>query len=497
MKRLRTASVLAMVFVLAMSTFVYAAPPDPGTGNTDVVVMNVTTDTSAPAASVVAEYVGQSGNVEATKSPAGGVASLGAFEFRAADSGLGDGFNGSLIVSSDRDVAAVAFTGYTGGSATDDNKTGSAYSGFSEGSTTINIPSLFQRPNAQFSRITVQNMGTGVANVSLNYYSRDGTAFAGNPITDAIPEGAQRTYDLSQINPPPGGKVPDFPDNLADGWVGSLQVTSDKNIGAVISTIWEFFASAYESAASGSTALICPWASRRFIAGEWAQSIGVIVQNLSNSATANVTVNWLNRDGSQAHSFTTTIPALSAKGFNTRVNADTPDPQALYTALGDDWNGSVTISSDQPTAAVVDMNWRAQGQQAANTYRCESSTEGSGATSIFFPAAYRIVTGGTWQRYSSIIVQNVANTAANVTVRWYNRAGTLLHTFTDVIPGQSSHGFNTRFVADFPPGGNIDQFRTDLGDNFEGQVYVTSDQPLMGLGTTTYIGDVDTYNAYY
>ena len=93
---------------------------------------------------------------------------------------------GSLIVSSDRDVAAVAYTGYTGGSATDDNKTGSAYSGFSEGSTTINIPSLFQRPNAQFSRITVQNMGTGVANVSLNYYSRDGTAFAGNPITVTV-----------------------------------------------------------------------------------------------------------------------------------------------------------------------------------------------------------------------------------------------------------------------------------------------------------------------
>lgn len=497
MKRLRTASILALVFVLTMTSFAFAAPPDPGTGNSDVVVMNVTTDTAAPAASVVAEYVNQSGNVESTRSPSGGVASLGAYEFRAADSGLGDGFNGSLIVSSDRDVAAVAFTRYTGGSA-EDGITGSAYSGFSAGSTTINIPSLFQRPNAQFSRITVQNMGTGVANVSINYFSRDGTPFAGNPITDAIPEGAQRTYDLSQINPPPGGKVPDFPDNLADGWVGSAQITSDKNIGAVVSTYWEHFSSAYESAASGATKLTCPWASRRFIAGDWVQSIGAIVQNLSNSATANITVQWWNRNGTLAHQFNTTIPALSAKGFNTRVRADTPDPDAMFAALGDDWNGSLTVSSDQPIAAVVDMNWRRAGEQAANTYRCEASTEGSGSTSVFFPAAYRIVTGGTnWQRYTSAIVQNLSTTAANVTVRWYNRAGTLLHTFTDVIPGESSHGFNTRFVADFPPSGNIDQFRADLGDNFQGQIYVTSDQPIMGLGTTTYIGDVDTYNAYY
>jgi hypothetical protein len=405
MKRLRTASILAMVFVLVMTSFAYAAPPDPGTGNTDVVVMNVTTDTAAPAASVVAEYVGQSGNVEATKSPAGGVASLGAYEFKAADSGLGDGFNGSLIVSSDRDVAAVAFTSYTGGSAEDD-KTGSAYSGFSEGSTTIFIPSLFQRLQAQFSRITIQNMDTGVANITIKAFTRDGSSAAAD-VTDAIPEGAQRTYDLSQINPPPGGKVPDYGDNLADGWAGSWQVTGDKKIGAVVSTYWEHFASAYESAASGATELTCPWASRRFIAGDWVQSIGAIVQNLTSNA-ANITVAWLNRDGTQAHSFTTSIPALSAKGFNTRVNADTPDPAALFAALGDDWNGAVTITSDQNIAAVVDMQWRRAGEQAANTYACEPSTEGAGATTIFFPAAYRIVTGGTnWQRYTSAIVQNL------------------------------------------------------------------------------------------
>jgi hypothetical protein len=83
-----------------------------------------------------------------------------------------------------------------------------------------------------------------------------------------------------------------------------------------------------------------------------------------------------------------------------------------------------------------------------------------------------------------------------VTVRWIDRTGAVKHTFTDTIPAGTSHGYNTRFVADFPPGGNIDQFRTDLGDAFEGQIHVTSDQPLMGLGTTTYLGDVDTYNAY-
>lgn len=495
MKRLKVSGALAMIFVLVMTTTVLAAPPVPGTGNTDVIVMNANTNTGDPNASVVAEYYNPSGVVEATRSPAGGVPSLGAFEFRAADSGLGDGWAGSVIVSADRDVTAVANTGYSGGSA-EDGQTGSSYSGFSAGSTTIYIPSLFQRFQAQYSRITIQNMGSGTANITLNYYNRDGTT-AATPIVGQIPEGAQVTYDLSQV----GASVPDFADNLADGWIGSVVVTSDVNIGGISSTFWEHFSSAYESSANGSTRQTCPWVSRRFIVGDWVQSVGVIVQNLSASTEANVTLNWWNRDGTLAHTFNHTIPANSAKGYNTRVRADTPDPDAFWADLGDDWNGSLTITSDQPIASVVDMNWRRAGEQAANTYRCIDSSSGDSVNSvaadvgqtILFADVNRILTGETFQKYTSIIVQNLSSTPANVTVTWYDRNGNQVHQFNASIPGESSQGYNTRFVADTPDPGAL---HTALGSNFQGQVVVTSDQPISGLGTNTYIGDVDTYNAY-
>lgn len=498
-KRLHVVSVFALILVMVTTTSVFAAAPVPGTGNTDVIVMNTNMNTGDSPASVVAEYVNQSGVVEATKSPAGGVPSLGAAQFAASDSGLADGWNGSVVVSSDREVTAVANTAYTGGSA-EDGLTGSSYSGFAEGATEIFIPSAFQRFNAQISRLTVQNMDSGTATISINYYNRDGTAYAGNPITDSIPQGAQRTYDLSQT----GAKVPDFPDNLADGWVGSAKITSDKKIGAVASTHWEHFASAYEStpapATTGASELTCPWVSRRFIAGDWVQSVGVIVQNLFGGAAANITATWKNRDGTTAFSFTHSIPALAAKGYNTRVRADTPDPDALWAALGNDWNGALVITSDQSIGAVVDMNWRRAGEQAANTYRCEDSMSGgssalaAGSLNLFYTDVNRILTGGsTWQKYTSIVAQNVSTTAASVTVKWYDRTGTLKHTFNDTIPAQTSHGYNTRFVADTPDPASLN---AALGNNFIGQVVITSNQPLIGLGTNTYIGGVDTYNAY-
>lgn len=487
-KRLQVVSILALVLIMVTTSSVFAAAPVPGTGNTDVVVMNTNTNTGDPPASVVAEYYNQTGLVEATKSPAGGVPSLGATEFKAADSGLGDGWSGSVVVSSDRDVTAVANTTYSGGSA-EDGKTGSSYSGFNEGSTAIFVPSLFQRPNGQYSRLTVQNMDSGTANVSISYYLRDGTAYTGNPITDSIPQGAQRTYDLSVI----GAKVPDLPDNLVDGWIGSAKITSDKKIGAVSSTHWEHFSSAYESSASGATEVTCPWVSRRKIVGDWVQAVGLIVQNTSATTAANITATWKNRDGTTAYTFNHSIPPLAAKGYNTRVRADTPDPDGFWAALGLDWNGATVVTSDQPIVAVVDMNWRRAGEQAANTYRCEASTSGSGSQNLFFADVNRIKSGDTYQKYTAVIAQNISTTPANVTVKWYDRNGTLKHTFSDVIPGQASHGFNTRFVANTP---DPDALKTALGDNFKGQVVITSDQPLTGLGTNTYIGGVDTFNAY-
>ena len=497
MKHVRTVSVVVIVMMLITSLTAYAGPPVPGTGNTNVVVMN----TGSATAAVVAEYINPSGAVEATKSA--NVNAKGSYEFRAADSGLGDNWAGSMILSGDQDLTAVGYTVYSGGSATD-GLTGSAYSGFPEGATTIYLPSLFQRPTAQYSRITVQNMDTGTADIQIFYYNRFGQAYAGNPVTDSIPEGAQKTYDLSQKGV---GKVPDLgiTNPPGDGWIGSARIVSSngKKIGAVASTFWPEYSSAYESAASGSTTLFFSSISRRKLAGQdWVQFSGTIIQNLSATNTANVTGRITDRNGVEKFSFTIQIPPLAAKGFNTRFAAsDWPDYNAFLAALGisappndfSDFNGAIWFQSDQPIAGVTDMQWKRAGEEAVNSYRGESA----GGTNLYFASVYRIKVGN-WvapSRYTALNIYNAdAANAANITVRFYNRAGTQVHSFNAVVPPRSAKGYNTRFNADTPDPAAL---FAALGDNFQGAVYITSDRPVIGITQETTVGqDVDSYNGY-
>ncbi len=496
MKHVRTVSVVVIVMMLITSLTAYAGPPIPGTGNTNVVVMN----TGSATAAVVAEYINPSGAVEATKSA--NVNAKGSYEFRAADSGLGDNWAGSMILSGDQDLTAVGYTVYSGGSATD-GLTGSAYSGFPEGATTIYLPSLFQRPTAQYSRITVQNMDTGTADIQIFYYNRSGQAYAGNPIIDNIPEGAQKTYDLSQKGV---GKVPDLgiTNPPGDGWIGSARIVSSngKKIGAVASTFWPEYSSAYESAASGSTTLFFSSISRRKLAGQdWVQFSGTIIQNLSATNTANVTGRITDRNGVEKFSFTIQIPPLAAKGFNTRFVSDWPDYNAFLAALGisappndfSDFNGAFWFQSDQPIAGVTDMQWKRAGEEAVNSYRGESA----GGTNLYFASVYRVKVGN-WvapSRYTALNIYNAdAANAANITVRFYNRSGTQVHSFNAVVPPRSAKGYNTRFNADTPDPAAL---FAALGDNFQGAVYITSDRPVIGITQETTVGqDVDSYNGY-
>jgi hypothetical protein len=495
MKLFRIVSVVVVIMLVASLT-AYAAPFPPGTGNTNVVVQNTGNATAA----VVAEYINPSGVVEATKSA--NVNAKGSNEFRAADSGLGDNWAGSMILSGDQDLTAVGYTVYSGGTATD-GLTGSAYSGFPDGSATVYLPSLFQRPTAQYSRITVQNMDTGSADIQIFYYNRSGGAFAGNPVTDSIPEGAQKTYDLGT----PGGKVPDLgiTNPPGDGWIGSARVvsTNGKKIGAVASTFWPQYSSAYESAASGANTLFFSTISRRKLAGQdWVQFSGTIIQNLSASTTANVTGHITDRNGVEKFTFTTQIPPLAAKGFNTRFQAsDWPDYNAFLAGLGiaappndfSDFNGAIWFQSDQPIAGVTDVQWKRAGEEAVNSYRGESA----GGTNLYFASVYRIKVGN-WvapSRYTALNIYNAdASNAANITVRFYNRGGTEVYSFNTSVPARSGKGYNTRFNADTPdPAGLF----AALGDNFQGAVYISADRNVIGITQETSVGgDVDSYNGY-
>jgi hypothetical protein len=228
--------ILALVLALAMTVPVLAQ--DPGTGSTNFTVMNLD---PAASATVVAEYVNQDGEVDATvektltpMTPAG---------FPITDSGLPDGWIGSVVVSSDREITAFGQITWEGGQY-GDGKTAGAYEGLAQGADMLYLPSLYDRDGKQFSRITVQatsSPGGSPVSVELNFYDREGNPYAGNPVVRTIPSGAQETWDLGGEQRVEG--VTDI--NLGTDWIGSAVVSATGGeIAAVVTTHWKESSSA-------------------------------------------------------------------------------------------------------------------------------------------------------------------------------------------------------------------------------------------------------------
>ncbi len=479
-KRVSLLTVLSVLVIISMMTVgLVAAAPNPGNGSTDIRVMNTNTNLSASAAQVIVDYYNTSGTVE--RSVHYNVPSLGSHDFLASASGLGDGFNGAAVISSDQQLASVAYIHWTGGQS-HDGTTAAAYNGFSTGATTMYCASLAARP-AQSSKIAIQNADTGSASVKVHFYDRSGNEWTGGPINKTIPQGASKVVDLSTLNlpttTPPG-----------DGWLGSVKVesTNSKKIAAVVTLFWNDFSSAYNCVPSGTTTLNFPDVKRRYIHNTWAQYGGNIVQNLSTSP-AHIHAHWVNRSGTELYSFDDTIPAMSSHGYNTRWDANTPNPSALFTALGDDAQIGLKITSDQPLAGVYNSLTVSGSNKRASSY----IAEGAGSTHLFFPAAYRLKAGSAFTKFSALLVYNPGTTAATVTLHWYDQSGTEKYSFSDTIPGGSSHGYNTRYGANVP---NPTALYNALGDNFKGAVYVSSTALVVGLSNTNYADQQATYNAF-
>lgn len=483
----RTRSIfLAVVSLLVIATMVLAATgPNPGSGSTDIRVMN----TSDQQASVTVDYYNPAGGIESTKSAT--LPPNGSTDFLAADSGLSDGFNGSAVVSSDQELASVAFIHWVGGEG-GDGFTAGAYSGVPLGSTELFCPSLAARPNKQKSVLAVQNADSGTADVELFFYDRDGNAWSGNPLTASLPEGAGQVWDLTDF-------LGDDPDEIldppGDGWLGSVKVSSPngKKLAAVVTMFWggaNARSAAYNCASSGSNVIYFPDIKRRVGADPsvgWKQYGGNVIQNLSSTSVANIQVDLLDRDGTVLYTFNHTINPLASQGFNTRFPANAPDPDAFFSAMGDDFNGALRITSDQPLAAVYNSTTLTGGNPRASTYTAEGGDVAS--TDIYFPAVYRLVVNGTFTRYSALLVYNPGNTPANVTITVYAPDGTQVKQFTDQIPGGTSHGYNTRWGVSMPN-------PEELGDAFMGSIHVSSDVPVVGLSNVNYPDQQATYNAY-
>ena len=187
-----------------------------GTGTTIYSVMNVG---NAPA-TVVATYY----NPDGTTPPGSGFSQIvqpnGRLNITAGqspDGPLPDNWSGSVVLSSDQDIVAVARTNYTGRPDAFETNTGqnsgtesSAYEAFNSGSTALYFPVIVrvkrtsQPTVAQLTtRFTVQNTSASPATVYLNFRNFDGNTYA--PVIVTLNGYGSKTWDTAvNADLPPG-----------------------------------------------------------------------------------------------------------------------------------------------------------------------------------------------------------------------------------------------------------------------------------------------------
>ena len=302
------ALVLAVVMLLALVAIpAYADYPDPGVGTTYTELAN---KESAAASASITYYNPSGGTVPGTNVSIPG---NGSYMVDPDSTALPQGFVGSAVVSSNKQLASVVQTEWVGGPG--DGFQMGLYSGVAAGSSEICFPSLWKYDvggNQIISSFAVQNTGTSPVNVDLTYTSRAGNVVSNESVT--IPAGAQNTKDLATVP------------NIPSDFEGSVQavVNGEGSIAGVGVATWggDTRSATYNAAdcsgASGETVLVAPTHYRVRPGSNWVIWSAVNVQNLSGN-TATLKLTYVDRDGGTPDLvLTNTIPPYSTIGANTR-----------------------------------------------------------------------------------------------------------------------------------------------------------------------------------
>ena len=515
----------AAVALLANAGLAAAQPPNPGTGTSFGRVMNVG---SGPAA-VVVQYIDSNGNVAATRN----VSSLAQYGATTISPSAGDvtpalpsGWSGSVIASSDQPLVGLTYINWTGGGGgygfkqdatglVADDKHSADYNATTTPSDNLFFPSVARRNN-EAGKLYVQNAnppGGASATAYFYFYDRFGNAFSGNPVTRTIPAGAQVTMDMFT--------APELNNTFfitSGGFLGSVYVTATQPIaGAAIHT-WFYGSFGYtgKPRSAAGTNILFPKVVRRCLAGQgcvdadsltepnFTDSTGVVCANTSETLSANVTITFTNRAGTVESVHTDTIAPLSSRGYNTRFGGNLPVAQRDLirgldqtsppgTSSTPNFLGSAQVTSSQPLVCIakqlydkdaVAINVGDPDAVSRQSLGYTGINLSDAKTEIFLPVAWRInaqPTCGFW-RYTGLIVQNAGTSNANVTVRAYNNAGTLLNTWNDPTPltPLTPRGYNTRFDAGSGYGTDSAVIAA-LGTNFDGVLRLTSTQPLVAV----------------
>lgn len=540
---LKSSAVLAVSASLMINSVALAAPsPVIGSGTTTITAqnMNVSTDST-----VVVSFFTEAG--AKTGTDVSRVLHTGlSTDVTPTDAGLGAGFKGSAILSSDQDTAAIGYTlyqttaGQAGGPA--DGITSGIYEGVPSASSQLVFLLMVYSKNGtspvQNTIATVQNTSSSQADLTLNWIDRNNVV---TTRTDTLPGYGSKSYDMSKYDQS-DLQVPDFSTLsgwTGNAWSGSLVVTSTQSVivGSAINSRPDFVGS-YNALSGGSSTWYLPTISRRETnipgdgIGECNPTTGQFVANKSLASDTSI-INVVNLDpvsrnitvtlqgassGMESKVVTATLSAGQAIAVATRTGAggasgDRLDCRLFATlaplsAGKRTWVGSGVVSSDGNVVAnVLNLRRAISGSTTVPTtgsfYSGVSSSDAG--TKAFLPGVYRkgsVATGsfGTMSKWNLVRIQNMGTTTATVTLNYYNQSSTTaVMTVNNLQIGPGTSGaynllsacYESGVVADCASEFSAATSSGSLSTNFTGSLVATSNQPIAAVADVLYRNSSD------
>jgi hypothetical protein len=370
--------------------------------------------------------------------------------------GLPDGFIGSVVVESDRPVAAIVNTqtpSGTGSSASNPNRVGTA-SGVLEAQTGTNmyVTQIMKNFYGWGSYVAVQNTTGDMASVTVRYYDIAGVQIATN--TQSLHP--YSTYVFRQESEA----------GLPSGFAGSAKVEANKAVAVIcnfynagtMDTTAQFHS--YNGLAGGATKLYSP----RIVKDYYGYQSGLKVQNVGTLATV-VTVQYT-FGGS---TYTQTSPSIGpGQAWGPYMGTPSQVPELAGIAGS---GSAVFTSSGQPIVATVNEDNRTMGRGV--TYN--AFLDGSATSTVLFPQ----ITSKYYGYCSGVQILNVTAAPHSCTVT-YSMAG---RADVTVATGSIGAGQSWSQFAPNVPGMTID---------FNGAAVVACDGNFVGIANMSHRNDIDT-----
>jgi len=305
-------------------------------------------------------------------------------------SNVSAGFNGSIVVSSSKKIAAISNI------LSSDFKAGASYVGRDAGATTVRLP-LLNAGNAGFNTwFSVQNAGTADATVNVAY--SDGTSTTGT-----IKPGAAKVFYQSKET------------HNAKVFAGTITSTNNQPLVAAViqeSTSVMFAYTGFTGA--GSTAPVFPLIN----ANNAGYITGLQIQNTGTTAT-DVTVSYTPSSAGTACTEKQTIPAGDSKTFALLAFANSSLGSAENCADGGKFIGSAKVTANSANQTLVGIGNQLLPGKNGEAYGSFSAEE---ATAKVVMPLIMDRNGGFFTGFS---VQNVGTAATSVSCTFTNSSITV------------------------------------------------------------------------